>query len=229
MKINHKELESLYQSSIANRTGPSRKNCPSPEELLEALRSPSSSQKKDQIVDHLSQCSHCAREFQFILQSLRYERELKQKLSEMGSTPKKPFSFFSFSRFSWKYTSLVGAALLLIVVFGFLLFQNFKKQDYRGSSGPSIQLIHPVSQAISPPVTFRWEKTHKADYYILEIFDKTLYPFWKSKKIHSSRLVLPKDVTDRLENNKDYYWMVSSYLQDGRKVESRIQGFKVTR
>lgn len=230
MKINRKELQRLYQSCITRRTGPSRENCPSPEELLEALRSLSSPQKRNQVVSHLAHCGHCAREFQFILQTLRYERELNQKLSETLSPRRKIFTFFSsWSRFSWKNASLVGAALLLIMISGFLLFQNFKTQEYRGTSRPSIHLIHPIDQTLSSPISFRWNPLKKADYYILEIFDETLYPFWKSQKIRTNRLILPLGPAKKLEENKVYYWMVTAYLPDGERVESLMEEFAVKR
>lgn len=233
MKINKNNLKTLYTAYLKDKASGSRKNCPSPRELLNGLRAESSLKKRNQIVKHLAQCHSCAQEFEFILQALRYEKEINQKLDQLlASLPEKTKSknpFFPFFRkYSWKYLSLIGTVVLfggLTVVFFFL--PNLSENQYRGKAEPRIKLTHPVNKSISPPITFEWKKTEKADYYILEIFDETLYPIWKSPKIKETKLELPSEVVKTLEENKPYYWMITSYLFHGEKAESTVEEFSV--
>ncbi|MCK4264030.1 MAG: hypothetical protein KAX27_03720, partial [Candidatus Aminicenantes bacterium] len=109
------------------------------------------------------------------------------------------------------------------------IFINLEKREYRGANQAKIILIEPINKKYSKfLLTFKWKKIENSDYYILEIFDKTLYPVWESKKIFKTRVVLPDEISSKLIKNNRYFWMVTAFLSDGSKTESIIKEFKVT-
>ena len=72
---------------------------------------------------------------------------------------------------------------------------------------------------------FRWVEIKDSDYYIVELYDETLLPIWRSEKIFNNEIDLPKQILDRLVKNKKYFWMLTAYFPDGKKIESRLEYF----
>lgn len=243
MKINNKDLKDLYKAYIMENAPLSRKNCPQTKEIINLFRSKLSEKQKSKTIDHITNCYFCSQEFEFILQTLRQEKKLRDEirrlllskkeapLNKQGSEKKindlrkKLIPFFP--RLSWKYASLfMGITVIISVLFALIIFYTHEKKDFRGQYLTPIKLIEPVKGKYQKSLLeFRWEEIKGVEYYILELFDETLLPIWKSKKIFNSHIVLPKKTGDSLAENKLYFWMLTAYFPDGRKIESRIENF----
>ena len=108
--------------------------------------------------------------------------------------------------------------------------QDQHQKEYRSIYQKSIRLIQPLNDKYSKSsLIFEWEETKNADYYLLELFDQSLMPIWKSKKIHKTKIFLTQKILDDLKENKMYFWMVTAYFPDGKKIESRIEDFILTK
>ena len=236
MKINNEDLKELYKAYIKEKSSYSRKDCPSPKETILFSRSKSSEKKKKRIMDHIINCYYCAQEFEFILETLRYENILNQEIGKRlvskneTNELKKATNGLLFPLLSWKFASLIaGVAIITSVILAIVIFINLEKREYRGANQAKIILIEPINKKYSKfLLTFKWSKIENSDYYILEIFDKTLYPVWESKKIFKTRVVLPDEISSKLIKNNRYFWMVTAFFSDGSKTESIIKEFKVT-
>lgn len=245
MKINNKDLKDLYRSYIIDNTPPNRKNCPPTKEIINLFGKTSKKQKL-RIIDHISSCYLCLQEFEFILKTLRIEKKLSADIGNLlrkeqdyllikGAVDKKDFSrikkiFLCFPQISWKYASLFAGIILLIsVVATLFILQNNEKKEYRGAQLTPIKLFEPLIGKYSKSILkFRWVEIKGSDYYVIELFDEALRPIWKSKKIYTNHTVLPKRILESLRENKKYFWMISAYFSDGRKVESRLEYFNLT-
>ena len=75
MKISHKDLKGLYRSYLEDRLPVSRAKCPSPQDFTAGLRGESSKNRRNQIIDHIFQCTYCHEEFEFILKTIREEKK----------------------------------------------------------------------------------------------------------------------------------------------------------
>ena len=243
MKINNKDLKNLYKAYIIENAPLSRQNCPPTKEIISLFRSKLSEKQKSKIIDHIANCYFCSQEFEFILQTLRQEKKLRDEirklllskkealLNKQGSKKKNndlrkkliPF----FPHLSWKSASLfMGVTVIISVLFALIFFHNHEKKAYRGQYFTSIKLIEPVKGKYQKSLlVFRWEEIKGAEYYILELFDETLLAIWESKKIFNAHTVLPKKIGNSLAENKFYFWMLTAYFPDGKKLESRIENF----
>jgi len=240
MKINTDELKKLYRAYISENIPLSRRRCPSTKKILKLFTSNLSEKQKIKTIDHISHCYPCSQEFEFILNTKRQEKKLIDEIGnllhpEAGATSsiidaKKRYRFF-YPRLSWKFISLLASltiitASLFVIIFLF----NQHQKEYRSIYQKSIRLIQPLNDKYSKSsLIFEWEETKNADYYLLELFDQSLMPIWKSKKIHRNKIFLTQKILDDLKENNMYFWMVTAYFPDGKKIESRIEDFILTK
>lgn len=239
MKINTDELKKLYRSYISEKISLSRQNCPSTKGILRLFSSNLSEKQKTKIIDHISCCHYCSQEFEFILNTKRQEKKLIGEIEDLFHSAAETISAnteekrhrFSWPKLSWKYVSLLAfltaiIASLFVIIF---IFHQHQK-EYRSQYQMSFKLIQPLNNKYSKSsLTFEWQKIERADYYLLELFDQSLMPVWKSKKIHKTKIFLPRNIVDSLKENKMYFWMVTAYFPDGQKIESRIEAFTLTK
>ncbi|UCC40681.1 MAG: hypothetical protein JSV96_04340, partial [Candidatus Aminicenantes bacterium] len=106
---------------------------------------------------------------------------------------------------------------------------NLEKREYRGTNSKQIHLIEPINKKCSKSsLIFKWNFVKNSEYYVLELFDDTLYPVWKSQKIFKAQATLPLEISNRLKKDKAYFWMVIAFLNHGKKIESRLEKFTLT-
>jgi len=236
MKINLEALRKLYQSHITESAQMSRENCPSPEILSECLQGQASKKKKNHVIEHITHCRLCLKEFQFILEIQRDEKKLIQKISHLfighskkSRAEKKRVNFPFFQKScNWAF---VAAGTVFVVAAGLALYifiNGGLEQKFRGTDMDHIKLIQPVHKKTTKvPILFHWRKIENAEYYILELFDNTLFPIWKSRKITENRILLPKDITASLSPGKNYYWFITGFFPGDGKIESSLEQFQI--
>jgi hypothetical protein len=106
------------------------------------------------------------------------------------------------------------------------IFLLKKPEVYRSEYSAQVKLLQPVNEKISrPSLIFRWKNVERSEYYVLELFDKTLAPIWESEKIETNELALPGEIAESLAVNETYFWMVSASLPGGEKISSRLEEF----
>jgi len=235
MKLNSRDLREVYQADIKDKIPQTRKFCPSPKEMLHLFRGKNSEKKKAKIVDHITNCYYCSQEFEFIVEALRYEEKMnniaKEFIVQKEKNPalKQSVSNSFFSMFKWGYVSLIVSCILVFSLTAIFIFSTkVGNSKYRGSSSNQIELIKPRKKMLTEStLAFEWKSVQGADYYVLEIFDETLYSVWRSDKINVNNIILSRETPYRLENNKSYYWMVTAFFQTGIKKESILKEFKL--
>jgi hypothetical protein len=141
---------------------------------------------------------------------------------------RKENKFFQFHSFrpAWIYGFIFIIGVVLISLF---VHNISEERKYRGTESQAVTLITPNKKAIlKKQLEFEWKHVKNSDYFILEIFDESLYPIWKSDKVTVNHTVLSTEITDRLLKQKTYYWMVTAFLSDGKTIESRLQNFVIS-
>ena len=232
IKIDHEEMKKLYEAHIAEKSPQKGIDCPSPE-LISSLLKPNTSESiGNETLAHVLTCSHCTKEFQLILSTLRVEKKFLNEIEEVFKPTEKDHkkekgtkSFFF--RLSWKYAFfLIGAAIIAVV----FMLKITNIQMYRGTNHKSIRLVSPLDQHYKKSnILFEWEMVEHADSFIIEIFDESLYPIWKSEKITGNRMNLPSDALAQLDSSRTYYWVVSAFMPNNRIIESQLQKFEISR
>jgi len=235
MKLNSRDLCEAYQAEIKDKIPETRKFCPSPKKMLHLFRGKISENKKARIVDHITNCYYCSQEFEFIIEALRYEKNLNNIANEfIAKKGKKPalkhsISHSFSSRFKLGYSTLLASCILVFSLGAiFIISKKVESSKYRGTSLNQIELIKPRKKMLTKStLAFEWEAVQGTDYYVFEIFDETLYPIWTSDKIILNSVLLPSKTSFKLESNKSYYWMVTAFLQSGIKKESTLKEFQI--
>ena len=242
MKINSDELKTHYQAYVDSRKPNSRDGCPSGKKLLGLLRSRLSEKEGTRIVDHISACSYCAREFKFMAEILRNEAELLQdigqflprKISDEDQNKAKELfpgsrkiRRLAFSHLSWKTAVLVSCFVIIGAIISVLLMLP-SREEFRTDYLLKVELFQPVGESIyKSPLVFKWKKVRNSEYYVLELFDKALLPIWKSEKISTNYVVLPSKIFEKLEIGSSFFWVITAHFSNGEKARSRLEEFSL--
>ncbi|MGB3862991.1 MAG: hypothetical protein WBF32_04890 [Candidatus Aminicenantaceae bacterium] len=230
MKISHRDLKELYRDYLKDKPPVSRAECPSPQDITDCLRGESSKNRRNRIIDHIFQCAYCHEEFEFALEIIREEEKFIDDLSTIikennHGKKKKYFQLHPF-RPAWIYGFIFIIGVVLISLFVHNISEEHK---YRGAESYSVTLITPNKKTVlKTQLEFEWKHVQNLDYFILEIFDESLYPIWKSDKITINHTLLSDEITNRLLKQKTFYWMVTAFLSDGKTIESRLQDFVIS-
>jgi hypothetical protein len=231
MNLKDDDLKRFYRSFINSRSPENRRECPSLEELVSFFESRGRTGKKLKIVDHVTNCSACAQEFEFLLELQRYQEKIASQVRECR--PAKRF-FHSIpasvegAHLLWRLSSvLVG--MILVVTSIVTILQNWGPRSETRAMRSSLTLIQPApEQSIAPPMLFKWKRLEGAETYVLELFNEALLSVWKSPEIALTQLVLPPDVVEHLQPGQRYFWLITAF-SDGEKVaESDLSQFMVT-
>jgi hypothetical protein len=240
MKIKNKDLIKLYKAHVLENIPHSRKSCPPSKEIVSFFKSKTSEKQKSRVINHITKCSSCAQEFEFMLQTRREEGKLIEVIGKLLQSEKniatikkrggKKINYLNerrrsfFHRLSWKYAFILAGVAIIISTF--FVFQNIGKREYRGPDLSRVHLIEPINGKYSKSLlVFKWNEFKDSEYYIIELFDETLFQIWKSSKIYKNQATLPAQVAKSLSINKTYFWMVTAFLPDERKIESEIEEF----
>jgi len=230
MNLKDEELRRLFRSYVTMRTPGNRVGCPSPESLLSFFISRSRTRKKLKIVDHLTNCSACAREFELLLDIQRYQDHLVPQIREASHagqsfiTPASPIH--TIGHF-WRISPIVAGALFVVASLLIVIRESERPVGVRATFS-SIVLVQPdLQHPASFPLMFKWEEVEGAETYILELYDETLLPIWKSPGIASPPVTIPEDLAHRLQLNKPYFWMITAYHNKEKLAESALTWFIV--
>jgi hypothetical protein len=246
MKINNDDLRNIYQAYIRDRIPASREDCPSAEEIQASFMASASRRRKAKIIRHISGCADCAQEFKFFLRIFREEQRLVSGINrtypraDQRIVPGKklPNSVISswprvFSLYLSLKSALVPLSVSILIALVTLAANKIfisRKVDERGRLPNLVQLLEPLhKKAALAPLVFKWKGTRNAHSFVLEIFDETLLPLWKSPRIIETSCRLPSEISQRLQPNKTYFWMITAFLADGAAVESSLEDFSVVK
>ncbi|MDH7512778.1 MAG: hypothetical protein QHH14_07525 [Clostridiales bacterium] len=235
MKINGDNLKDIYKSYVLTRTPPMGQACPSSEEISNLFSEPGLKTEKEKIIDHITNCSFCTQEFFVLLQLWRQEKKLAEEIKrllknedEQSPVPKMEKT----PRFAlaWKFVlaSVIVVALagtILLITSG-LIFDT--KTEKRGARPEKISLLEPHSnRASETPLVFRWNEIAGRDYFVIEIFDESLSPLWKSAQVFETFYWLPADVEKQMHRGRSYFWMITVFFTNGLTRESHLEEFRI--
>jgi len=246
MKITYDDLKSAYKSHIRKRVPSSRVGCPSAENILRVFDASTSPADKEKVVNHMTDCSYCFQEFELWLSFLREQEKLLEDIMDWLGTKDKAARIQTNgakilwslltprvrSRPLWKWAvgllcSVVMIGLFFIGIKSLVMNPEFKE---RGKLPGQIHLLSPVQgEKIRSPLVFRWEGTPRAEYYHLEIFDRTLLPVWKSPRVEGLRYELPSEAAEFIKKDEAYFWTITAWLKDGMKRESPLEEFTLNK
>lgn len=225
MTLRDDDLKRLYRSYVARRSRPDRKACPSWKELSDFFENRTRRKKKLKIVDHVTSCSACAEEFEF----LRQVRQLGKHIAQVAERqrPPSPSGRVGVS-ILWRYSSVAAGVMLALASLAIIIQRWSNPGMTRAAPSAVILTIPNQTHPASFPLTFEWKKFQGAEVYILELFDEALLPVWKSSETELTHLALPEGIGIRLPLNRRYFWMITAYRGGERTAESALVPFVLT-
>jgi hypothetical protein len=233
MTIDDKDLRGLYQSHVAEESPMTREDCPSIDQLLKSFGADCSRETKDGIVDHISHCALCAKEFDFIRRLRTQEKALTEDLEKMQAASeakarndekaRRPF----FRRLAWKYAPIL--AVVIAIIGGVIFFrQGRDMRTERGKQLLPLSLIQPLGRTTeSLPLVFKWQGIKSGEFYTVEIYDESLKLIWESPKAAAIELALPPPVQTQLILSKTYFWSVTAFGRGAKVGESEVRPFYI--
>lgn len=237
MSINDDNIKSIYKSYILTRTPLSRQVCPSLEEISNIFIDSGLEAEKEKIIDHITNCSYCVQEFDVFLEIFRQEQKLVKEidlfLKNKGGPSlvskknmKKTIKF----ALAWKLALASAIAIVLggatFLIINGLIFN--KKAEKRGDRPGQLSLLEPLSEhAAEIPLLFRWGEIAGRDYFVIEIFDESLSPLWKSTKIFVTFYRPPPDIERQIHRGRSYFWMITAFFANGLTLESHLEEFRI--
>ncbi len=229
MKIDNEALKKNYDSFLEEISPPARSNCPSPEILLKSLRG--SKRKNRKIIKHLFSCAFCSREFEFMIETIRKEKEIKRELDQLlllipdKKKLIKKYRTVTISTIPKKLLYFTTGMLIIALVSIFLL-KIPKDPQFRKTRASPIHIVFPNEAKLQrTQLYFEWGIFPESDYYIIEVFDETLLQIWMSEKLTNSPYHPTEDLLDKLESNQTYFWMVTAFSKNRKISESRLIDF----
>lgn len=239
MKIAQSDLKKIYRDYLQGQVPSSSDRCLDEGRWSDFLRGRLSRASRGKLIDHMTSCATCAREFELLLEMERSKNALVTgigKLLDGGQVPpesavlrpgsRKPF------RLAWKYGLAFSGVAVLALVFALSLVRNPQIRSIqdvtRGNQPVEIELQSPLDESTREHrLEFRWKSRDSFESYVIEIYDDSLLQIWRSPTLMKSRFFIPKEIFDSLEDGKKYYWMVTGTLNLDHKIESRLGAFKL--
>ena len=239
MKIALNDLKSAYRDYLREQSPASTDHCIDEELWKDFLRDQLSRSSKGELIDHLTGCAKCAREFELLLEMKRSKNALAVEIDNLLDSSQAPSESATVRPnparrlpFRWKYGLVFSGVAIFSLILAILLIRHPRIPPIpdvtRGTLPVEIELQRPLTESTRKTgLDFQWKSRAPFESYIIEIYDDSLLLVWQSPPLMKSRLSIPKELFDSLENDKTYYWMVTGTLNINDKAESRLGAFKL--
>jgi len=198
MILKNSHLKTIYQRYLLAGRKPGKERCPSYEELMKALQSPSRKTRKT--VNHIMDCGQCYSIFVFFRDIVQEEQNLLEALSRdylrqknSVSFPNKYFWPSRFLRFVPYSLATLAACILL-----FFLFSHVFMPQPPSVRSPAPTFVLTLTPQNEPNGTIsyylEWNQIPLAHSYSVYVFDLTLKSLWNSS-LHENSCYLPQAVS----------------------------------
>jgi len=231
MKKKKEIFRSIFLTEQINDRPVFRNGCPTPEEIIQSFDPQTTIEFKKKIIDHISHCPACQREFELIKNSYQLVKEIEDKILRKRNIThfcrqiKLAISSFFFSR------KLVTASLIILFsILGLYILINYQRnlETRRGEINlRQADLIEEIKLSGEPSIKLRWNPVNSALFYRIEIFDENMELIWESPSQTETILNLPDNLVNIIKNKKFFFWQLITYLNDKRFIESQVKKAKI--
>lgn len=225
MKKNEQWLKLIFSSETMRDRPVSRANCPPPEDLLNSFYPETPLEEKIKIVDHLSHCPACQREFELLKNFYHLIKEIDSRIikKRSGLLNRLQHSLTAFFPF-WKPAVI---SLILLIFFIGLFFEVIYQKNLVVSRGPDYSEQYLLTENIDlgrqPSLVLNWQPVAGASLYKVEIYDETMFFLWQSDILSNTSVVLPEDLVNTLKNKQFFFWQLLALDNNKKLIESYVK------
>ncbi|NPV83007.1 MAG: hypothetical protein HPY46_05410 [Candidatus Aminicenantes bacterium] len=225
MKRFEKRLQELARTDPELPNHVDRENCPSPEDLSFSFEPDCPPELKISIINHVSGCPACRREFELLRGSRQLIRRLEEKFaSPKSSSPDRRISFFGLVLPWWKmasaFVTLLAVISLLYLGFSHL---NSLKEERKIAAAEQVILYEEVSWPQPAAIKLGWKSARGGLFYRVEVYDQNMYLLWQSPLISENRMELPGSVLDSLKDYQHFFWQLLIFSGENKVMESEVR------
>ena len=215
--------------------------------FVKAFTNEISNKEKLELLDHITFCSECNREFDALkevwakgkilinnLEGLEITSEETKQLQKVAKNEIRKIKlqqkrakrlFFYDKRI---LATVSGTFLILAIISAIFLLRGPREIVLERKPPESgIELIEPRGQIDESPLVFKWSALEKARYYSIEILDKGLETIYAADNIEKDSFVLPEEVFKTFRKGEIYFWKVTAITDNNEKIESNFRSFNI--
>lgn len=230
MRKEAEKLKKIFLSEKADAWLHSRKDCPRPDDLILSFESEAPFELKKKIVDHVSQCPACLREFELIKASRLLIREVENKiLLERTSLLNRLKLMLSGSPKILRpaTASVFLLAVLSLIYFGSIYLKQIETERALDKS-EILEMSEKFDFSAQPKLLLQWKSSSKALFYRVDIFDENMLFLWQSRPLTGNILLLPEDLAKILKEKQSFYWQLIIYSDDRTLIEYPVRKVKLS-
>jgi len=208
-------------------------------EIAAFIEKKSSKKQREKVLNHLSICEECYDNFAEVCEILKDMEKFSPQNIGVDYIKKAENLVINTPHIEKNYTNKIKlgfkkyAFVLAVVAFGLsiLLFKtefNVTSVKYRSANNiTTLQLLTPQDLSVNnlKQLKFRWKSIRESKYYLFKLYDTIGNTVWEksTKNIH---IELTKKV--KLTAGKKYLWQVIAFLDNGKKISSKLYAFTYT-
>jgi hypothetical protein len=231
MKTSFVKISRVYRDHLRDDKPDARGACPSIERMAQCVLVDVPRKERAEIVGHAANCAVCASALRDLLDTAAETDRVAAEINrfarrEQAGESRRTRAFWS--RLIEKPAVAAMAGIFVLAVLTFSVFRLLDKSGTRGGPPARILLVSPVAGSLSRDrLEFRWENLTGTEYYIVELFDRSLKLVWRSGQISGNEVLLADGVANGLTVGETYYWMVTAVTSDRSEIKSRLVEFSV--
>ncbi len=223
MILKSDQLKKLYTKYLLNKKDFPRDQCPSIDEIIKSLRSPSKKTRKT--MDHIIDCPPCYSMFLFLQEIIKEEANMIKAIESRFSGKKlRPSLLKEYFNHRLLLKSLPYA--LITIAFAFFIFVVYQfifvpHSSFMRSGHPSLVFsLSPVNEKQSTSeFTLQWSPVPYAQSYSLYVFDSELRSVWKGI-VRENRCQLPSHVSKAINEGMYLTLSLEAIAEDGRVIQA---------
>ena len=225
MKKTEDRLRELFQLESTRDPLISRENCPTPEELVLAFDPTAPVELKLRIIDHVSICPSCQREFELVRGSQQVIQQVEKRLLIRKTSFSQKLRFF-FSPTPLLAKAAAAMILFLIALSIIILTANYWRNMQIERKTEKLKepvLFEEIKKTDQPTIWLRWKPAPGAIFYRVEVFDQYMYLIWQSPMLSEPGLELPEPTMKSLKDSRYFFWQLKIYKSDKKIIESHVR------
>ena len=201
-------LKAAFQSATQPRDD-ERRDCPSTSDLSRLAESDVDDETRRNLIDHISECSSCAIEFQ-----------IAEDLHELTQDNAAPIGTIQLSRWTWALT----AAALLIIGFSLSFMRTLTPSTPSGerqATDASIRsLIDETDPLARDAFLLRWSASRDDLTYDVQLVNSDLETLYEAVRIEATELLVPRSALESVSSGERLLWQVDAVFPDRSRVAS---------
>jgi hypothetical protein len=189
-------------------------SCPDPATLWDASHRRLDPDQFRNVLDHVICCPSCAADWRFAIEADQ---------TAVAAAPRaEARRWFGDARFA---LATAAAVILALTTFAVSQFEFFRPAEpvYRATDIVIRSLVPEGESLAREQAILRWTPMGEGAVYSIVIGTIDLTPLATIQEVGESRLTIPPEALDRIEDGETIVWQIEAQLPDGRRIAS--EGF----